>query len=152
PDAAHEALRDLERAREDAKQDQLRTRHRVRTPAAIPFSGAPSPKRAMPICGGGFAKSLRGFTRLAFPATFVSDSQRFGMSPMDRTSPSGSANGPYDPDAGDLLPLLHGNYPVSPLLRSSPPLAGPSVLSASRFPRLGLFPFHRQPGSQVPYK
>lgn len=29
PDAAHEALRDLVRAREDAKQDQLRARHRL---------------------------------------------------------------------------------------------------------------------------
>src|SRR5881227_263407 len=29
PDAAHEALRDLVRAREDAKQDQLRAKHRL---------------------------------------------------------------------------------------------------------------------------
>src|ERR1017187_6882099 len=29
---------------------------------------------------------------------------------------------PYDPDAGDLLPSLHGRYPASALLRSSPPL------------------------------
>ena len=29
PDAAHEALRDLIRAREDGKQDQLRVRHRL---------------------------------------------------------------------------------------------------------------------------
>ena len=29
PDAAHEALRDLVRAREDGKQDQLRARHRL---------------------------------------------------------------------------------------------------------------------------
>ena len=29
PDAAHEALRDLVRTREDAKQDQLRARHRL---------------------------------------------------------------------------------------------------------------------------
>jgi hypothetical protein len=29
PDAAHEALRDLVRAREAAKQDQLRARHRL---------------------------------------------------------------------------------------------------------------------------
>jgi transposase len=29
PDAAHEALRDLVRAREDAKQDQHRARHRL---------------------------------------------------------------------------------------------------------------------------
>src|SRR5215467_6102569 len=34
-------------------------------------------------------------------------------------------------DVGDLLPLLHGHYPVSSLLRSSAPLAGASVLSAS---------------------
>ena len=57
-----------------------------------------------------------------------------------------------DFNAGDLPPSLHGNYPASPLLRSSPPLADPSVLSASRFFRLCLFPCHRQPGSQVPYE
>jgi hypothetical protein len=33
----------------------------------------------------------------------------------------------------DPLPSLHGHYPASTLLRSSPPLAGASVLSASRF-------------------
>jgi hypothetical protein len=37
-------------------------------------------------------------------------------------------------------------------LRSSPPLADALVLSASRFCRLCLFPYHRQPGSQVPYE
>src|SRR5262249_47187976 len=37
-------------------------------------------------------------------------------------------------------------------LRSSPPLTAASVLSASRFFRLHLFPCHRQPGSQVPYE
>ena len=37
-----------------------------------------------------------------------------------------------DLDAGDLLPLLHGHYPASSLLRSSPPLACALVLSASR--------------------
>src|SRR5215467_8270497 len=57
---------------------------------------------------------------------------------------------PIDPDVGDLLPSLGGHYPASPLLRSSPPLADASVLSASRFIRLRLFPYHRQPGSQVP--
>src|SRR6516164_4423963 len=31
----------------------------------------------------------------------------------------------------DLLPWLHGHYPVSSLLRSSPPLVGALVLSAS---------------------
>jgi hypothetical protein len=55
-------------------------------------------------------------------------------------------------DVDDLLPLLHGHYPVSSLLRSSPPLAGASVLSASRVRRLRLFPWHRRPGSQVPYE
>jgi hypothetical protein len=51
-----------------------------------------------------------------------------------------------------LLTLLHGNYPASSLIRSSPPLTVSSVLSASRFVRLDLFPYHRQPGSQVPYE
>src|SRR5664279_4473905 len=44
------------------------------------------------------------------------------------------------PDVGDLPPLLHGHYPASSLLRGSPPLAGASVLSASRFPPLVPFP------------
>jgi hypothetical protein len=57
-----------------------------------------------------------------------------------------------DLHAGRLLPSLHGNYPASPLLRSSPPLVCASVLSASRFCRLCLFPYHRKPGSQVPYE
>jgi hypothetical protein len=34
--------------------------------------------------------------------------------------------------SGDLPPSLHRHYPVSTLLRSSPPLAGASVLSVSR--------------------
>ena len=46
-----------------------------------------------------------------------------------------------DPDASDLLPSLLGHYPGSSLLRSSPPLVGPSALSASRFCRLCLLTF-----------
>jgi hypothetical protein len=42
--------------------------------------------------------------------------------------------------------------PASSLLRSSPPLSGASVLSASRIRRLRFFPWHRRPGSQVPYQ
>ena len=57
-----------------------------------------------------------------------------------------------DLNAGRLPPSLHGNYPASSLLRSSPPLACASVLSASRFSRLCLFPYHRKPSSQVPYE
>jgi hypothetical protein len=56
------------------------------------------------------------------------------------------------PDVGDLLPLLHGHYPVSSLLRSSAPLVGASVLSASWGVHLCLFPLHHRPGSQVPYE
>ena len=62
---------------------------------------------------------------------------------------------PVDPDGldtSDLLPSLHGNYPASSLIRSSPPLIGASVLSASPFFGLCLFPYHRPPGSQVPYE
>jgi len=44
------------------------------------------------------------------------------------------------PDVGDLLPLLHGHYPISSLLRSSAPLIGASVLSASWVFHLCLFP------------
>ncbi len=56
------------------------------------------------------------------------------------------------PNVGDLPPWLHGHYPASPLLRSSPPLPGASVVSASRVRRLCLFPWHRRLGSQVPYE
>src|SRR5580704_17016726 len=45
------------------------------------------------------------------------------------------------PNGDDPLPSLHGHYPASTLLRSSPPLAGASVLSASRFEPLVPFPF-----------
>ena len=50
---------------------------------------------------------------------------------------------PVDPcrsRLGDPPPSLHENYLVSSLLRSSPPLFGTSVLSASRGFRLGLLP------------
>src|SRR5262245_6383114 len=43
-------------------------------------------------------------------------------------------------DANDPPPSLHGHYPISSLLRSGPPLAGASVLWASRFVRLHLLP------------
>src|SRR6516165_12797121 len=52
----------------------------------------------------------------------------------------------------DTTPSLHGHYPASSLLWGGPRLAGPSVLSASRVHRLCLFPWHGQPGSQVPYE
>src|SRR5215475_15038072 len=39
-----------------------------------------------------------------------------------------------------LLPSLHGHYPASSLLRSSPPLTGASVLLASRLAPLVPFP------------
>jgi len=41
--------------------------------------------------------------------------------------------------------------PASSLLQGSPSLVSASVLSASRDRRLGLFPWHRRPGSQVPH-
>jgi len=56
------------------------------------------------------------------------------------------------PNVGDLPPSLHGHYPASSLLRSSPPLPATSVLSASQFCCLYLFPWHQRTGSQVPYK
>src|SRR6516164_5219233 len=58
----------------------------------------------------------------------------------------------FDRDAGDLLPSLLGHYLVSTLLRSSPPLGGASVLSASWFVHLCLFSYYRHPGSQVPHE
>jgi hypothetical protein len=76
-----------------------------------------------------------------------------------RPAPSAETIGflllPVDPcrsRLGDPPPSLHENYPVSSLLRSSPPLFGTSVLSASRGFRLGLLPYHYRPGSQVPYE
>src|ERR1700747_1965077 len=66
-----------------------------------------------------------------------------------RLAPSAETIGflrlPVDPcrsRRGDPPPSLHENYPVSSLLRSSPPLLGTSVLSASRGFRLGLLPYH----------
>jgi hypothetical protein len=56
------------------------------------------------------------------------------------------------PNVGDLPPSLHGHYPASLLLRSSPPLPAASVLSASQVRCLYLFPWHRWTGSQVPYE
>ena len=56
------------------------------------------------------------------------------------------------PNVGDLPPSLHGHCPASSLLRSSPPLPDASVLSASQFRCLYLFPWHRRTGSQVPYE
>src|SRR5262249_31575976 len=44
------------------------------------------------------------------------------------------------PIGDDLPPLLRGHYPASTLLRGSPPLAGASVLSASRLEPLAPFP------------
>jgi hypothetical protein len=67
---------------------------------------------------------------------------RFLLLPVDQ----------IDPNAGDLPPSLHGHYSVSSVLRGSPSLTDASVLSASRGCHLRLFPYHRQPGSQVPYE
>jgi hypothetical protein len=99
------------------------------------------------------------------PGNFTPTSHGTGLKPL---SLSGSCHPPEDCrlppkssssgcpltrfSSGDLPPSLHRHCPVSPLLRSSPPLAGASVLSASRGFRLHLFPYHRQPGSQVPYR
>ncbi len=75
-----------------------------------------------------------------------------------RLTPSGKTVGflrsPVDPTsaASDPPPSLHGHYPASSLLWGGPRLTGPSVLSASRVRRLCLFPYHGQPGSQVPYE
>jgi hypothetical protein len=67
---------------------------------------------------------------------------RFLLLPVDQ----------IDPNAGDPPPSLHGHYSVSSVLRGSPPLTGALVLSASRGYHLRLFPYHRPPGSQVPYE
>ena len=58
--------------------------------------------------------------------------------PSESASSSGYPLTLFDPDAGDLLPSLLGHYPVSTLIRSSPPLGGASVLSASWFVHLCL--------------
>src|SRR5208337_212990 len=75
-----------------------------------------------------------------------------------RLAPSGETaeflRSPVDPTnaVSDPPPSLHGHYPASSLLWGGPRLTGPSVLSASRVNRLSLFPWHGQPGSQVPYE
>ncbi len=75
-----------------------------------------------------------------------------------RLTPSSARVGflrsPVDPTkaVSDPPPSLHGHYPASSLLWGGPRLTGPSVLSASRVNRLCLFPWHGQPGSQVPYE
>jgi len=72
--------------------------------------------------------------------------------PPESVSSSGFPLTLIDPDASNLLPSLHGHYPTSTLVRSSPPLAGASVLSALWGLHLRLFPCHRQLGSQVPHE
>jgi hypothetical protein len=67
-----------------------------------------------------------------------------------------AASAVQDGDTVTLM-LFHdavfmGITPASLLLRSSPPLAGASVLSASRFEPLVPFPWHHRLGSRVPYK
>ena len=75
-----------------------------------------------------------------------------------RLAPSGDTaeflRSPVDPTntVSDPPPSLHGHYPASSLLWGGARLTGPSVLSASRVNRLSLFPWHGQPGSQVPYE
>jgi len=69
--------------------------------------------------------------------------------------PSGSSGRPLtriDPAASGPPPSLHGHYPASTLLWSSPSLTAASVLSASWDHHLCLFPSHRRSGSQVPYE
>jgi hypothetical protein len=54
---------------------------------------------------------------------------------------------------GDHVPpSLHGHYPASSLLRSSPPLSGTSVLSASQLEAAGLFPGARFLAMLAPHK
>src|SRR5271165_697918 len=47
---------------------------------------------------------------------------------------------PTIPGPAECTNALHGHYPASSLLRGSPPLAGASVLTASRFRPLVPFP------------
>jgi len=127
----------------------------------------PSLTRALarPACSCGAWRTIRGYSMPIAPALrgAAAESAR-GVSPraahrsgLDTLASSGSCHrnegcrlspkiGAHPvvswltPDVGDLPPLLHGNYPASSLLRSSPPLAGASVLSASRFRPLAPFP------------
>jgi hypothetical protein len=58
---------------------------------------------------------------------------------------------PVDPDDLRRVTCSLPSTAVTPLpvLQSSPPLVGASVRSASRFRRLCLFPYHRQPDCRV---
>jgi transposase len=70
PDAAHEALRDLVRAREAAKKDQLRARHRL---SKFLLRHGRRPTKKMSTWLTGFMAWLRGqqFEPYALQATFV---------------------------------------------------------------------------------
>jgi len=70
PDPDHEALRDLVRAREAAKKDQLRARHRL---AKFLLRQGRRPPTKMKAWGGAYMQWVRGqpFERFAENATFV---------------------------------------------------------------------------------
>jgi transposase len=70
PDAAHEALRDLVRAREAAKRDQLRARHRLSKFLLRPGRRAPAGITAWGIKHGAWVKTVR-FEQPAQEATLV---------------------------------------------------------------------------------
>ena len=60
-----------------------------------------------------------------------------------------------DADDAARVPAFHSLWvgkAGGELLRSSPPLSGASVLSASRLEPLVPFPWHRRIGSHVPYE
>jgi len=68
--------------------------------------------------------TVSGHTARATPGRLVPSAETIGflLLPVD----------PCRSRLGDPPPSLHEHYPVSLLLRSSPPLAGASLLSASR--------------------
>jgi len=70
PDKAHEALRDLVRAREAAKKDQLRARHRLGKFLLRQGLRAPTKMKTWGVVHMNWVRSLR-FERFAQQATFV---------------------------------------------------------------------------------
>src|SRR5271157_2615870 len=131
-----DAPRGLKPKRRPEDQAGLRIRHNFSTPPSRPGESHPEPLTDPDVRLS--PHPARATQRRLAPS---GETAEFLRSPVDPTN-----------TVSDPPPSLHGHYPASSLLWGGPRLTGPSVLSASRVHRLCLFPWHGQPGSQVPYE
>jgi hypothetical protein len=112
----------------------------------------------MPSYLHGHAESARGISPRAAHRSVREPLDSHGSCHPRRLPPSAEPPGSSccqltkQSGAGDLLPLLHGHYPASSLLRSSPPLVGALVLSASWYCHLYLSLHITDPVLNVPYE